>query len=46
MALPSVEASRVARELVTILSTLGLSEQILTDQATNFMSATLKEVYR
>lgn len=46
VALPSVETPRVARELVTIFSRLGISEQILTDQSTNFMSATLEEVYR
>lgn len=44
--LPSVEAPCVARELVTIFSRLEIPEQILTDQSTNFMSATLEEVYQ
>ena len=44
--LPSVEAPRVAKELMSIFSRLGILEQILTDQGTNFMSATLEEVYR
>lgn len=46
VALPSVEDSHVTRELVMILSRLGIPEQILTDQGTNFMSAILEEVYR
>ena len=46
MALPSIEAPRVAKELMTIFSRLGIPEQILTDQGTNFMSATLEEIYQ
>ena len=41
MARPSVEATCVAKELMSIFSRLG----ILTDQGTNFMLATLEEIY-
>ena len=41
VALPSIEAPHVAKELMTIFSRLGIPQQILTDQDTNFMSDTL-----
>lgn len=43
-ALPSIEAPHVAKELMSIFSKLGIPEQILTDQGTTFMSATLEEL--
>jgi len=44
--LPSTEASWIAKELVLLFSRVGIPEEILTDQGTNFMSALLQEVYR
>ena len=44
--LPSTEASRIAKELVTLFSRVGIPEEILTDQGTNFMSTLLQEIYR
>ena len=46
IALPSTEATRIARELIVLFSRMGIPEEILTDQGTNFMSALLEEVYR
>ena len=43
--LPSVEAPRVARELVNLFSHVGVPDEILTDQGTNFMSSLLEEIY-
>ena len=45
VALQSIEAPHVAKELMTIFSRLGIPQQILTDQDTNFMSVTLKKIY-
>ena len=45
MALSSVEAPRIARELVHLCSWMGIPDEILTDQGTNFMSSLLEEVY-
>ena len=39
--LPSTEASWTAKELVLLFSRVGIPEEILTDQGTNFMSALL-----
>jgi len=44
--LPSVEAPRVARELVNRFSHVGVPDEILTDQVTNFMSNLLEEIYQ
>ena len=44
VALPSVEAPRIARELVHLCSRMGIPDEILTDQGTNFMSSLLEEV--
>ena len=45
IALPSTDAYRVARELVAFFARVGIPEEILTDQGSNFMSALLEEVY-
>ena len=45
IALPSVEAPRVAKELVNLFSHVGVPDEILTDQGTNFMSSLLEEIY-
>ena len=44
--LPSIEAERIAKELVKLFSRVGIPDDILTDQGTNFMSALLQEIYR
>ena len=44
--LPSTEAERIVKELVTLFSRVGIPDEILTDQGTNFMSALLQEIYR
>ena len=44
--LPSIEAERIAKELVKLFSRVGIPDEILTDQGTNFMSALLQEIYR
>ena len=46
IALPSTEASRIAKELVLLSSRVGIPEEILTDQGSNFMSVLLQEVYQ
>ena len=43
--LPSTEAGRVAMELVSVFAHVGVPDEILTDQGSNFMSALLGEVY-
>ena len=45
IALPSVDAPRVSKELVNLFSHMGVPDEILTDQGTNFMSSLLEEVY-
>ena len=42
---PSVEAPRVAKELVNLFSHVGVPDEILTDQGTNFMPSLLEEIY-
>ena len=42
----SVEAERVAEELVTLFARVGIPKKILTDQGTNFTSMLLQELYR
>ena len=44
--LPSVEAPRVAKELIKLFSHVGIPDEILTDQGTNFMSTMIEEIYR
>ena len=46
MAMRSVEAERVAEELVTLFSRVGVPKEILTDQGTNLTSQLLQELYR
>ena len=43
--LPSTEAGRVAKELVSVFARVGVPDEILMDQGSNFMSALLGEVY-
>ena len=45
VALPSTEASRIAKELITLFSRVGIPEEILSDQGANFMSELLQELY-
>jgi len=42
IALSSTEAEKVAKELVTLFSRVGIPDEILSDQGTNFMSALLQ----
>ena len=44
--LRSIEAKRIAEELVKIFSWVGLPKEVLTDQGSNFISKLLKEIYR
>ena len=44
--LPSTEAGRVTKELVSVFARVGVPDEILMDQGSNFMSALLREVYR
>lgn len=43
--LKSIDAGHIAEELVTVFSRVGLPEEILTDQGTNFTSQLLSEIY-
>ena len=43
--LPSTEAERVAKELIKLFSRVGIPDEILTDQGSNFMSSLLQETY-
>ena len=42
---PSTEAPRIARELVSLFSRVGVPEEVLTDQGPNFMSTLLEKMY-
>jgi len=42
VALPSTEASCIAKELITLFSRVGIPEEILSDQGANFMSDLLQ----
>ena len=46
IALRTIDAPRIAKELITFFARVGIPEEILTDQGTNFTSQLLKEVYR
>ena len=46
VALRTIDTNAVAEELLTFFSRVGVPEEILTDQGTNFMSQLLSEVYR
>lgn len=43
--LRNISAKSVAQALFTVISRVGIPKTILTDQGTNFMSRTLKELY-
>ena len=45
-AIPSTEATRIAKELVGLFTRVGVPEEILNDQGANFMSSLLGEVYQ
>ena len=42
----SVDAPMLAKELITFFATVGVPEEILTDQGTDFTSQLLTEVYQ
>ena len=44
--LRTTDANRIAKELVKVFARIGVPEEILTDQGTNFTSRLLYEVYR
>ena len=44
--LRSIDAEHVAEEIVKVLARVGIPEEILTDQGSNFTSQLLAEVYR
>ena len=46
VAMPSVEATRIVKELVNLFSHVGVLDEILTDQGTGFMSSLLEEIYQ
>ena len=46
IALPSIEAERIAESLVTIYTRLGIPREILSDQGTQFMSGVMAKVSR
>ena len=46
MALKSTEAETVAEALVTMFSRVGIPEEILSDQGSQFLGGVMKEVSR
>ncbi len=44
--LRSIDAEHVAEELVKLFTRVGVPEEVLTDQGSNFMSQLLSEVYQ
>lgn len=46
IALPNIEAETVAEALVSIYSRLGIPEEVLSDQGSQFMSGVMQEVNR
>ena len=46
MAIHSIEAERIAEELIKLFARVGIPEEILTDQGSNFTSSLLAELYR
>ena len=44
--LKSIDAPHIAEELVNLFSRVGVPEEILTDQGSNFTSQLLTEIYR
>ena len=45
VALRTLDANAVAEELLAFFARVGVAEEILTDQGTNFTSQLLREVY-
>lgn len=45
VAMKNIDAEHVAEHLVEVFSRVGIPQEILTDQGSNFMSQLLKEVY-
>ena len=43
--LKTIDVERVANALIDIFSRTGIPREILSDQASNFMSATIKHLY-
>ena len=43
--LPSTEGPRIVKELLKIFTRVGVPEEMLMDQGTNFMSGLLGEIY-
>ena len=46
MAICSIEAEHIEEELINCLQRVGIPEEILTDQGSNFTSSLLAELYR
>ena len=46
MAIRSIEAEHIAEELLKLFARVGIPEEILTDQGSNFTSSLLAELYR
>jgi len=46
VAIKSIEAGRIAEELIKLFARVGVPEEILTDQGSNFTSSLLAELYR
>jgi len=44
-AIPNTEAIAIAKELVSVFARVGIPDEILTDQGSNFMSSLLQEIY-
>ena len=44
VAVPTLEASRISEELMTLFSRVGIPLEVLTDQGTNFQSELFEEV--
>ena len=43
--IPNTEATTIAKELVSVFARVGIPDEILTDQGSNFMSSLLQEMY-
>ena len=46
IALKSIDAARIAEELLKLFARVGIPDEILTDQGSNFTSQLLTEIYR
>jgi len=45
VAIKSIDAGRIAEELIKLFAMVGVPEEILTDQGSNFTSSLLAELY-